>query len=199
MTNDLLIYGENICAFTHILGSPCSYMTLHPIPSEFSYIWRKFSFLFYQCMYRTMKWLGCKPGSSPFRCIVSKIPEFLCLLSVRVLGPAYMKNRKINFCFNLFLGNWMHLFVVTREIARICKILFKFTIPGIILLAKLSDFDTLEVFCCKKRTNTLSCKKNIDVQRALQLATHHAGLQSLPDYLQCLASLQGEIYHSQQG
>jgi hypothetical protein len=38
MTNDLLIYGENICAFSHILGSPYSYMTLHPIQSEFSYI-----------------------------------------------------------------------------------------------------------------------------------------------------------------
>jgi hypothetical protein len=24
-------------------------MTLHPIPYEFPYIWRKFSFLFYQC------------------------------------------------------------------------------------------------------------------------------------------------------
>jgi hypothetical protein len=24
MTNDLLIYGENICAFPHILGSPSS-------------------------------------------------------------------------------------------------------------------------------------------------------------------------------
>jgi hypothetical protein len=36
MTNDLLIYGENICAFPHILGSPSSYMTLHPIPSEYS-------------------------------------------------------------------------------------------------------------------------------------------------------------------
>ncbi len=34
MTNDLLIYGENINAFPHILGSPSSYMTLHPIPSE---------------------------------------------------------------------------------------------------------------------------------------------------------------------
>jgi hypothetical protein len=38
MTNDLLIYGENICAFPHILGSPSSYMTSHPIPSEFPYI-----------------------------------------------------------------------------------------------------------------------------------------------------------------
>ncbi len=38
MTNDLLIYGEHICAFPHILGSLCSYMTLHPIPSEFPYI-----------------------------------------------------------------------------------------------------------------------------------------------------------------
>ncbi len=46
----LLIYvWLNICAFPHILGSPSSYMTLHPIPSEFPYIWRKSSFLFYQC------------------------------------------------------------------------------------------------------------------------------------------------------
>jgi hypothetical protein len=37
MTNDLLIYGENICTFPQILGSPSasSYMTLHPTPSEF--------------------------------------------------------------------------------------------------------------------------------------------------------------------
>jgi hypothetical protein len=38
MTNDLLIYGEHICASPHILGSPSSCMTLHPIPSEFPYI-----------------------------------------------------------------------------------------------------------------------------------------------------------------
>jgi hypothetical protein len=38
MTNDLLIYDENICAFPHILGVPSSYMTLHPIISEFPYI-----------------------------------------------------------------------------------------------------------------------------------------------------------------
>jgi hypothetical protein len=49
MTN-LLIYGENICAFPHILGRPSSYMTLHPIPSEF--IRGKFCFLFYQCTVR---------------------------------------------------------------------------------------------------------------------------------------------------
>ncbi len=42
---------KNICAFTHIIGSPSSYMTLHLIPSEFPYIWWKFSFLFYQCGY----------------------------------------------------------------------------------------------------------------------------------------------------
>ncbi len=35
MTNDVLIYRENICAF---LRSPASYMTCHPIPSEFPYI-----------------------------------------------------------------------------------------------------------------------------------------------------------------
>jgi hypothetical protein len=36
--NDLLINGINICAFPHILGSSSSYLTLHPIPSEFPYI-----------------------------------------------------------------------------------------------------------------------------------------------------------------
>jgi len=45
------IFGENICAFPHILGSHSSYMTLHPIPSEFLYIWGKFCFLFYQCTF----------------------------------------------------------------------------------------------------------------------------------------------------
>ncbi len=39
----------NICAFPHTLGSPSSYMTLQPIPSEFPYRWGKFRFLFYQC------------------------------------------------------------------------------------------------------------------------------------------------------
>ena len=37
-TNDLLIFGENIFAFPHILGSPSLYMTLQLIPSEFPYI-----------------------------------------------------------------------------------------------------------------------------------------------------------------
>jgi hypothetical protein len=32
------MYGGNICAFPHISGSTASYMTLHPIPSEFLYI-----------------------------------------------------------------------------------------------------------------------------------------------------------------
>jgi hypothetical protein len=45
MTNDLLIYGENIYAFPHILGTPSSYMTLHPNPSEFLYV-RKILFSF---------------------------------------------------------------------------------------------------------------------------------------------------------
>ncbi len=54
MTNDFLIYGENICAYPHILGNPSSYLTLHLIPSEFPYIWGKFCFLFYQCSNRDM-------------------------------------------------------------------------------------------------------------------------------------------------
>ncbi len=32
----------NNCAFPHTLGSPSSYMTSQPIPSEFSYIWGQF-------------------------------------------------------------------------------------------------------------------------------------------------------------
>ncbi len=38
MNNDLLTYGENICAFPHILESPSSYMTLHSILSEVFFI-----------------------------------------------------------------------------------------------------------------------------------------------------------------
>ncbi len=50
ITNDLLIYAENICAFPHILGSSSSYMTLHLMPSKFHYIWGKFCFpFFYRC------------------------------------------------------------------------------------------------------------------------------------------------------
>ncbi len=46
--------GENLRISSYsILGSPSSYMTLHPIPSEFPYIWGKFSFLFYQRDVRT--------------------------------------------------------------------------------------------------------------------------------------------------
>ncbi len=46
MTTDLLLYGENICAFPHILGSPSSYMTFQ---SEFPCIWGKFSFSVVHC------------------------------------------------------------------------------------------------------------------------------------------------------
>ncbi len=54
MTKGIFIYvWLNICAFPHILGSPSSYMTWQLLPSEFPYIWGKFSFLFYQC---TVPW-----------------------------------------------------------------------------------------------------------------------------------------------
>ncbi len=51
MTNGLLIYGE---IFAHFLISCIRilfliYMTLHPIPSEFPYIWGEICFLFYRC------------------------------------------------------------------------------------------------------------------------------------------------------
>jgi hypothetical protein len=35
----------NICAFPHILGSPFSYMTFQPLPSEFPYIYEIFFFI----------------------------------------------------------------------------------------------------------------------------------------------------------
>ncbi len=54
MTNDLLIYGENICACPYILGSPSSYITLHPILSEFPYVWGKFLFSFLSVQYWTL-------------------------------------------------------------------------------------------------------------------------------------------------
>ncbi len=49
------MYGD-ICAFPHILGSPSSYMTLHPIPSEFPYNWGKFCSLFCQwCLWTQLQ------------------------------------------------------------------------------------------------------------------------------------------------
>jgi hypothetical protein len=54
MTNDLLIYGEIICAFPHILGSPSSFMTLHPIPSELSYE-ENFVFFFISVQYKNYR------------------------------------------------------------------------------------------------------------------------------------------------
>ncbi len=57
MTNDLIIYGENICAFPHILGIPSSYMTLHPDPIWISLYMRKILFSF----------LSVYTGSLPFQ------------------------------------------------------------------------------------------------------------------------------------
>jgi hypothetical protein len=44
MTNDLLIYRENICAFPPLLGTPSTYMT--SIPSEFPIYEEYFVFFF---------------------------------------------------------------------------------------------------------------------------------------------------------
>ncbi len=44
------IWWKCLCISSYtVLGSPSSYMTLHPIPSEFPYVCGKFCFLFYQC------------------------------------------------------------------------------------------------------------------------------------------------------
>ncbi len=46
----LMVSSYLVKYFAHfIIGSPSSYMTLQPIPSEFPYIWEKFCFLLYQC------------------------------------------------------------------------------------------------------------------------------------------------------
>ncbi len=58
MTNDLLIYGKNICAFPHILGRPSSYMTLHPIHLHFLIYEEKFVFFFISAT--TGKWASTK-------------------------------------------------------------------------------------------------------------------------------------------
>ncbi len=50
MTNDSSYWYVKIFVnFFIYKKAHSSYMTLHPIPSEFPYIWGKFSFLFYQC------------------------------------------------------------------------------------------------------------------------------------------------------
>ncbi len=89
MTNDLLIYGENICAFPHILGSPSSYITLHPIPTGFPYIWGKVCFLFYQCR-RKIRQLRKKmrsPSSFHFwRSLGPKNTIFVCVWVGKFLG-----------------------------------------------------------------------------------------------------------------
>jgi hypothetical protein len=58
MTNGLLSANIrlNICSFPHIvhvLGSPSSYMTLQPIPSEFPYIEKNFVSFFISVMAAT--------------------------------------------------------------------------------------------------------------------------------------------------
>ncbi len=56
----------SICAFPYISGSP--YMTLHPIYSEFLYIWGKFHFLFYHCSFhRSRQAIGNVDEWNPFR------------------------------------------------------------------------------------------------------------------------------------
>ncbi len=72
MTNDLLINGENSCAFPHILGSPSSFMTLHPIPFEFPYMWGQFCCIFYQCCHAiTHSW--AVPAKKGGTCRPSKL------------------------------------------------------------------------------------------------------------------------------
>ncbi len=44
--NIILVKNQFFAYFPKILSS---YMTLHPIPSKFPYIWGKFCFLFYEC------------------------------------------------------------------------------------------------------------------------------------------------------
>jgi hypothetical protein len=49
MTNSLLIYGLNICAFPHIIGSPSSYIIFNWSHLNFLIYEDHFVFFFYQC------------------------------------------------------------------------------------------------------------------------------------------------------
>ncbi len=88
MTSGLLIcIWLNICAFPHILGSPSSYMTLQPIPSEFSYIWGKFSFFFisgrFSILFMILPMRLCRPWwwAQTSRCSLARghVPLSYCV------------------------------------------------------------------------------------------------------------------------
>ncbi len=78
----------NICAFPQILGSPSSYMTLQLLYSEFSYIWGKFDFLFYQCS--AEMWLPwpfhVKKRNHKF-CVVGLPSKDYCIIILSQIGP----------------------------------------------------------------------------------------------------------------
>jgi hypothetical protein len=104
MTNDLLIYIM-MKIFMHfliyVLGSPSSYMTLHPIPSEFPYICEE-NFVSFLSVLRTtngvfsvpyprskLGGLDWKSGSN--KIVGIKMASFICLQTVanEVWGPGW--------------------------------------------------------------------------------------------------------------
>jgi hypothetical protein len=107
MTNDLLTYGENICAFPHILGSPSSYMTLHPIPCEFPYTWGKCCFLFYQCSSGHLQYSTVVYGKNicAFRHILGSSSSYMTLRPI----PSYFPYTWGKFSFLFYQCSSGHL------------------------------------------------------------------------------------------
>jgi hypothetical protein len=83
MTNDLRIYGENICAFPHILGSSSSYMTLHPIRSEFVFFFISVAVSLYSCLpcclsaYHLYSTKACQPVCLSVLLLSFSLPYFV--------------------------------------------------------------------------------------------------------------------------
>jgi len=86
------------------IRKPSSYMTLHPIPSEFPYIWGKFCFLFISASPWTLRFFPriwrhfCVPQTTlNLPCSPYTLKYFLCILRIRRKNEEYVER---NFTFN---------------------------------------------------------------------------------------------------
>jgi hypothetical protein len=152
MTNELLINGENICPFPYILGSPSSYMTLNPIPSEFSYIWGQFCFLFLS-MYSQLR---------------HRVPDTMFFF-----GFGLRSSRQLPFLRQaviLSLNRWTYLFLQSGELVReekvwiwpgvavnylysiICSLRFYVPKRFFVCIAWIRNRSYFEICSCRTRT-----------------------------------------------
>ncbi len=90
------------------IRKPSSYMTLHPIPSEFPYIWGKFCFLFISASPWTLRFFPriwrhfCVPQTTlNLPCSPYTLKYFLCILRIRRKNEEYVER---NFTFNNACG-----------------------------------------------------------------------------------------------